>query len=269
MLLTVLSLTACFAVRLVASAEAPPSDWVATITPQLKSNNLDPELLKGDNARWLSTPCLSHDGSMTPLMFCAKDGCRPKTVKLLLEAGAEVATLHNTGTTAIMFAAREGSRETLKVLVDAAATAGIVESQLAAVDEHGNNALLLGALQSSCPSCARVLLDATNARDWALAKNVNGNTALQVSAFYSVSDHFLKELLKDETIRQHVDEGADGNGRTALMLACSANSPDNVIALLKAGADPTLTSGGTTALALAGEKNPQLLPLLRGKVGEL
>ena len=199
MLHLLLVLTACF-VHHVASTEAPPSEWVASITPQLKSNMLDPELLKGDNARWLSTPCLGHDGSMTPLMWYAKDGCRAKTVKLLLEAGAEVNTQHSTGTTAIMFAAREGNRETLRVLLDAAAKLGIVDTELAAVDEHGNTALLLGALQSSCPSCAKMLLDATATRDFALAKNSNGNTALQVSAFYSVSDHFITELLKDETI---------------------------------------------------------------------
>lgn len=78
-----------------------------------------------------------------------------------------------------------------------------------------------------------------------------------------MSSHFVDTLLADEEIKKSVNTGAKGNGRTALMLAVSANAEDNVVSLIKHGADVNWESGGTTAVELARDKGMEhLIPIM-------
>jgi ankyrin repeat protein len=162
-------------------------------------------------------------------------------VHALIAAGADVFRPHaGTLTTAVHFAAREGNTDTLKALlleIQAGANAGEdkIAAELAKVDEHGNTALLLAAL-SGWTTAANVMFALTPAREWAVMANINGNTALQVGSFFSVSSQFIEALLAEKEIRATIEHGAHLNGRTALILAVSSNKVDNVKALLAHGA---------------------------------
>lgn len=74
-----------------------------------------------------------------------------------------------------------------------------------------------------------------------------------MASFYSDSPKFVDTLLADATVRKTVDRMAS-NGRTALMLAVSANKIENVKSLLANGAKATLSSGGASAISIAEER---------------
>ncbi|GMI14324.1 hypothetical protein TrVE_jg2181 [Triparma verrucosa] len=256
----------------IVTASCPEGPWTESIIVAIRESKLTAEspLIFGENAKYLDEECLGHDGSMTPIMLAAKVGSKPSVIKALISAGASISHKHRSGTTAIMFAAREGEREALKALLEHAQKLGTVDSELTSVDEHGNTPLHLSALQSSCPSCASIMFLSTPSRSFSVLSNANGNTPLQIASFYAVSSHFVDLLLSEKTVKDAIDQPASTNGRTALMLAVSANADHNVISLIKNGADPNFSSGGVTAIELAKEKGmDHLIPIMSKSVSEL
>ena len=221
---------------------------------------------------FIDAACCGRGNGLSPLQHASKVGARPATVQMIIDASANTHAAHSTGTTALMFAAREGSTEALLVLLAAfkresggsggsgsgsgASSVDHVLAELERTDEHLNTALHLAALGGKVAS-ARVLIEAGGDRTaaWMLRKNSHGNTALQYAAHKCDLGATLTDmLLAVPAVAAAVDEPAN-NGRTALMLAANNNRVQCVASLLKAGANPHAGSGtGDSALSLATSK---------------
>ena len=147
---------------------------------------------------------------------------------------ADVHARNQLGETALMWVARDGTTENLKVLLDAGA-------DVHARDEYGTTALM-NASQARTTENLKVLLDAgadVNART-----GKDGWTVLMFAAANGTTEN-LKVLL---------DAGADVHARdeygtTALMNAAEFGAPENLKVLLDAGADVNARrQNGETAL---------------------
>jgi ankyrin repeat protein len=150
------------------------------------------------------------NGGMTILQWAAKKGSA-QAVPALLAAGARASLAHTpTGTTSLMFAAREGNLAAAAELLAAPpevvrleeerncaaqaaldhAAAGSPEEGaaqlLGAADEHGNTALHLAAFECHAELAAALVQAAEVAATPAIlfSANAQGATALHMAAFY-------------------------------------------------------------------------------------
>ena len=256
-----LVLAASLSLSLAARPQRRPS-----LSLLIRDNKLQPADLADI---FIDAACCGRGNGLSPLQHASKVGARPATVQMIIDASANIHAAHSTGTTALMFAAREGSTEALLVLLAAfkresggsgsgsgASSVDHVLAELERTDEHLNTALHLAALGGKVAS-ARVLIEAggDRAAAWMLRKNSHGNTALQYAAHKCDLGATLTDmLLAVPAVAAAVDEPAN-NGRTALMLAANNNRVQCVASLLKAGANPHAGSGtGDSALSLATSK---------------
>lgn len=166
----------------------------------------------------------------TVLMWAAKFGSS-ENVKVLLEAGAEINMTNNIGMTALMLAARQGNVENVRVLVGAGAE----------VNTKDYTPLMLAARQGYV-EVVKVLLEVGAEVN---ATNKNGTTALMRAAGEG----------NVEVVRVLLRAGAEVNiadtsGETALGLAMHDYHTDVVNLLLGVGADV----GTTCALCSAAAK---------------
>jgi ankyrin len=209
-------------------------------------------------------PSLQDRGSNTPLMLAVKNG-RPRVARLLLEhmggQGLE-AICQYSGHTALHLAVYGGCVELVAILLDHGARADTPS-------RHGTSALHtavdLGrldivqvfadhlvpqALHEGDPkrgSLLHIALERMYEEDmvmfllskgpWPTMRDKNGETALMCGA----RSAYIKAMwgLLEQTAGQGLNDRSS-DGKTALHYAVLHNRPENVRALLLAGADPTI-----------------------------
>ena len=171
----------------------------------------------------------------TVLIYAARDG-HTEVVKLLIDNGADLNHKNNGGVTALRTAAREGRTEVVKLLIDNGADMNIK-------DVDGWTALMHAAWNGST-EVVKFLID--NGADLN-HKNNGGGTALIYASRYGYT----------EVVKLFIDNGADQNikdryGQTALMHAAWNGSTEVVKFLIDNGADLNhKNNGGWTALMYA------------------
>jgi uncharacterized protein len=156
-----------------------------------------------------------------------------ESIKLLIEAGADLNIQDNSGRNPLTTAAEYGNDEGVKLLISGGAD----------VNSHniiGNTALIIAA-QWGFKSIVADLLNASADVD---AQNQNGHTALISAADKGHAD--IVELLLDANADVNLP---DDEGRTALLWATTSNFLPIIALLLANGADVTIKDKmGMTAL---------------------
>jgi ankyrin repeat protein len=163
----------------------------------------------------------------TALQFAVRWG-RMDLVAMLLEHGARADTTDRYGTSALQTAVDQGHLEIVKLLVECLGSQALHEG-----DSRGK-VLLHSALKWGSEEMVMYLL---SKGPWPTVRDQNGETALMCgarSAFIQV----LQRLL-EYTARQGLNDRSS-DGKTALHYAVLDERPENVRALLLAGADPTI-----------------------------
>lgn len=215
-----------------------------------------------------------NPSSGTTILMMAAATSRPgqgKIVTALLDAGANIAARDAEGKTALMYAAEGASLEAMRVLLahgaDAAAkdrkgeTAASIASATGADASTAMVALLQRSVSHTQDVGQRLELVAAEERGDAAALENLLSQGGDVNARDDAGETLLMKAagqgrlgLVNLLLRHHADVGArklDSWGFPALTIAAEAGHPDVVEALLNAGADPNVKSGGYTPLARA------------------
>jgi ankyrin repeat protein len=191
---------------------------------------------------------------MTPLMHAAMDG-KPETMRALIEAKAKTDQRTEDGRTALMYAAGWSDSAKVKMLLDAGARtdarasdgwtalmwaaargepASVKALTAAGADVNAGNkwrqTALMAAARTGSVEKVAMLLEAGAS---ATAVDLNGEAALSIAAANEAPSGVLQALVKAGA---PVDAG-DADGVTPLMKAAERGDLDQVVALLKLGAD--------------------------------
>jgi len=204
---------------------------------------------------------IEDDWGYTALMWASKNS-KENTVKMLIDAGADLNIQAYIGNTALMWASSYSSRNstenTVKMLIDAGADLNIQ-------NKFNETAVIKASKDSNRPSTentVRMLIDAGADLN---IKNKLGNTALIYASNNS----------SENTVKMLIDKGADLNiqndiGNTALMnalLHINRHSKENTVKMLiDADADLNIKNkDGETAYDILKRVIPgsYLLPLLK------
>jgi ankyrin repeat protein len=216
------------------------------------------------------------DHGNTPLLNVSNNA-DARRVRALLRAGADVKLKSKTGWTPLMYAACYGTAEVVQLLIDAGsdvnardencggqtvliwAASGLRESKKkveallrANADRRpsvkGWNALMAAASHGQL-SCVELLLQTGMEVN---AKTKEGTTALMEAARQRENSGVVPVLLKSGADPRARDKG----GRTPLMFAAQYGGPENISALIAAGADVDAKDDtGKTALDLVRRSN--------------
>ena len=177
----------------------------------------------------------------TPLMYASHNG-DIKSMKVLMELGADVEGKKQNGHSALLSAAHNKLRDPgcVRELLEAGANVN-------ACDNYGSNALMVAASDGH-NKIIQVLLDAGTDVN---AVDIDGKSALSLA---SLSGY-------DDTVKLLIESGADVNlasydGTTPLMRVANKGNIKSAIHLLKAGADIDMADKyGNTALMWAMTSN--------------
>lgn len=175
---------------------------------------------------------------MTPLMYAVRYGRKTTLIKSLLQAGADVNAQDRSGMSALMYAVdANGNLETIRLLLQAGA-------EIKAQDGSGMTALMYAAGGYGARSNVEIVTALLQAGAEVKAQDRSGMTVLMYAAGYTRNPDILKLLLQ---------AGAEVNAkdqrkRTALMLA-AGRSEKGLELLLQAGAEVNARDDyGNTAL---------------------
>jgi ankyrin repeat protein len=174
------------------------------------------------------------------------------TVKMLIEAGAELNIQDNDGATALIYASETSNsistENTVKMLIEAGADLNIKNN-------NGTTALILASVYSNITSTENTLKMLIDAGANLNLKDNGGRTPLMYASVYSNSTS------TENTLKMLIDAGADLNikdngGRTPLIYASAysnSTSTENTLKILiDAGADLNITDNdGRTSLMYA------------------
>jgi len=184
-------------------------------------------------AKWLPP------GGMTPLLFAAREGCL-ECVRVLVAAGADVDQTTPDGIGPILSALINGHYDVAAALVEAGTDPNLV-------DDTGRGGLYAAADFSTMPSSNRPAPYVTQ----------NEHSALDVGRMLIARGADVNaQLTRQAPYRAKLDRGNDtvlGGGTTPLMRAAKAGDIAFMQMLLAAGArvDPRTQRGGVDALLLA------------------
>uniref|UniRef100_A0A182MH64 Uncharacterized protein n=1 Tax=Anopheles culicifacies TaxID=139723 RepID=A0A182MH64_9DIPT len=200
---------------------------------------------------------------LTPLQIAARKGYSD-VVKMLLEQGANVQLRDSNGNSALHFAVECGCAKTVRLLLRHGASAGVKNSlgksplQLAIANEHRKIIRMLlhcGQKVENLALPERIrnqsivndLLSVTKQFEYCLAP------ADVCSDSFTPLHHATDESAILKLLQFYeIDVASPRYRTTPLHLACLCNEPQRVKALLKHGANPTLSNGeGWTPLVLA------------------
>src|SRR4051812_11800537 len=198
----------------------------------------------------------------TPLILAARRAGNSRTVRLLLERGADAAGRDEAGISPIMAGAASGDMETVRLLLDAGAKAGDFpepnRSRVATRPGGYRTPLMWAAFNNDVPM-VRLLLD-------------RGADPNQTTLFGSpLSQACWSDGV--EAARILIDCGANVDARDALWdftpLLWAAGSetlrPDLVEMLLAGGADPNAAGGGPVEAFEMVSQTPRLIAERRGR----
>ncbi|CAL1527439.1 unnamed protein product [Lymnaea stagnalis] len=177
----------------------------------------------------------------TPLILAAKRN-NTKTVEILLDSGADVAHVNKEKQSAVMVAARYGSKSVLELLLKRSTV-----NDINCVDSHGWSALWHASYKGHCTIIEMLL---SHGADITKVNDIKQNVVMLAS--------WMKELGAVEIL---LNKGADVNhvdddGNSALMLTSFHNDLDlrGVDILLQHGADVNqVNEAGWTPLMLASQ----------------
>jgi ankyrin repeat protein len=194
----------------------------------------DRQVTKEPREKWMPL------GGLTPLLFAARQGC-VDCVKVLLKAGAQINATNPDGFSPILLAIINAHYDVAAYLLDQGADANITDETgrtplYAAVDMH-----TLPESNLPWPSELNNKLTSLDLIQTLLAHGANVNV----------------QLKKQQPYRSKVDRGADtmlGTGTTPLLRAAKAGDTEAMKVLLAKGADPKLTTkfGVNPVMAAAG-----------------
>ena len=180
----------------------------------------------------------------TALMWAARNG-HTETVKLLVEIGdANVNHVSNYGMTALMLAAEKGHIETVKKLIEKGAVVNIENND-------GNTALMLAAANGHIETVKKLIEKGANVN----IENKDRNTALIIVIIAEKGHIEIDKVL--EIVEVLIAAGADVDAKdrmnnTALMYAAGVGHTEIVKLLIEKGADVTIKNiYGNTALYFA------------------
>lgn len=196
----------------------------------------------------------------TPLMLAARTADSHRTVKLLLEHGADAKATNNFGATTIIAAAAGGDVESARLLIEHGADVNAmpIAAKEAFLFNGGRSALMWAAYRGDVPMI-KVLL--------AAGADINGEgmfgTPLEQAAWHDCFDaaKYLLEHGANPNYVSHFDT------YTALHWACSTEQSDARIVnlLLAHGANPNLGGGDSIDAFLSVDQTPLMLARRRGE----
>jgi ankyrin repeat protein len=225
------------------------------------------ELLLGDDKVFVNTVHDSENG-LTALMMASSCG-HSKSVSMLIKNGADLDRKDALGSTALHHAANSGRTECIevllgidKVLVNAANGKGVTALHLSCMNGHNKSVSMLiknGAdpalkdndgltsLHHAANNGHKATLILLIKREATLDIDNDGNTPLHHAAANGRTDCIEALLGKDKVLVNC----ANGEGMTALHLACMYGRRESMSMLIKNGADPNLkNNSGVTALEM-------------------
>lgn len=171
----------------------------------------------------------------TPLVSLAMSSrWNPSNAELLIKYGADVNSQDNNGRTALLFAAADGRRDLVRLLLEAKADHNVINDDL-------ETPLMLAA--KKCDECTKLLIEHGAEID---RKGKHGVTALMLA---------IKKW-NFEVVQRLVDSGsdlkiADDDGNTALLVGASVAFKDGIQYLHEHGANVLVKNhNGDNALVL-------------------
>lgn len=271
-----------------AKADADLAQWSGATPLMMCARTGNPQAAKALLARGANVNAAETKRGQTALMWAASKS-HPQVVQALLEAGANVNASTRGGSTALMFAAQQGDVESARLLVDAGANVDAVTN--ADATWVGDTPLLLAAA-SGHEAVARLLLEkganasaadefGFTALHFSMMKSLVQVVGVRVGAPATLlwSTYLYRENMPGlvQALLEHganpnarIEEPHGGNkllstrlndpakfsvyevGATPFMLAAHGHDTNIMRMLMKAGADPRLTTEGqATALMLA------------------
>ena len=192
--------------------------------------------------------------------------CSVQTVQAIIDHGADLNAVNNTGQTALWSACCDGQVHFVKILLNAGADPNIADENndsslhsamyglcssetVQKIIEHGarinvqnkNGATpLLLACSGAQPEVLKLLLK--RKADPNIADE-NGDTSLHAAIVSGCNSETLQEIIYVDVnaMKKRTNVNATNRrGRTALLLSCSYRQTDSVNVLLRAGANPTV-----------------------------
>lgn len=169
-----------------------------------------------------------HDNKgKTLLMYASQNNADVRTVKYLLDKGAEIDAKNLNEWTSLMYAARYNPNPAVAE-----------DLILRGADSSPNSVGLTISMLASCNQNPGVLMTVLKYQDDANAITLQGKTALMYACENQADSSILK-LLIDSKADVNL---SDNNGKTALMYALqNCKKPDSVYVLLSAGADENVS----------------------------
>jgi len=179
-------------------------------------------------------------GSLTPLLFAARQGCL-ECAQILLDANADINAADPDGVTATVYAIINGHYDVAGLLVDKGANPNLA-------DKTGRAALYAAVDFNTMPASARP------------APKVIDNQVSSLDLIQKLLDHGANpnaQLLKQQAYRAKLDRGDDTmltTGATPILRAAKAGDVDAMRLLLAKGADIKLATkpGVSPLMAAAG-----------------
>ncbi|MCG8480741.1 MAG: ankyrin repeat domain-containing protein, partial [Spirochaetales bacterium] len=188
------------------------------------------------------------------LMVATRRG-RTDVVEYLLSAGSSLSLETDAGWSVTDLALRYGNDEICHRLLDAGAP---VRSR----HPGGGHNQMMMALRYRDPAVSRRLSEMGASSDLVTSKD--GFTELMHAAFYQPES--VEMLLNGRPTNLNAQAN---DGRTALHMAVARRHPSAVLALIRAGADVTITDGsGATPWDVAGKSSPVIRGILASALGD-
>lgn len=233
------------------------SGWTALIGAAATG---DVEILRALLAAGTDADARDQDGG-TALMAAAFANPDPEVVRALIAAGADVDARDDAGETALLTAASwNPNPEVVRALI-------VGGADVDARSDAGSTALMRAASSVEYPPNPGVLRALLEAGADVNLRGGTGLTPLILATVFSCDPEVIRVLVEAGA---RVDE-VDDHGWTALMFAAT-HCPEAALALLEAGADPSVrNAAGQRAIdlveanedVLAHPQGPALLALLR------
>ena len=177
-------------------------------------------------------------------------------MRILKNAGADVSWEDSTGKSALEFAVKSGSLQSIELLINWGADVNHV-------DKYGNPALMKALKKNGNPDCVQLLIKhGANVK----SRVCNGKSALVYAAVNSCEQSMRIVIEEGVDVNMDVNQGHEA-GLTPFIASAEAGNINCVRMLLKAGAyvNKTLQNKGSNAMAChlsRSQRNEDLLKLL-------